>query len=194
MGAPSRRRSSRKQALATEGAVVGRRGRSAAVLEGLQEGVSGYPRAAVPVPPPADIPDVPANSAHSGALAAMREIYNWIVGAVALVDTTSRMEFQGGRRLDDAADELAAYSPYRARPDNVNGLRKVLLQRDDDHWVWRGARRPFSPASTSCAVRRRGNRAVRRDQPSAQRQSQACHRDNTSRARSLIRRGLPRHC
>lgn len=72
-------------------------------------------------------------------------------GAVVLVDITPRLELQGARRvvsfmaahpdgfgtLDDAADVIAAYNPLRARPDNVDGLRKVLRQRHDGRWVWR---------------------------------------------------------
>lgn len=72
-------------------------------------------------------------------------------GAVVLVDITPRMEFQGARRvvsfmaahpdgfntLDDAADVIAAYNPHRARPDNVDGLHKVLRKRRDGRWIWR---------------------------------------------------------
>ena len=72
-------------------------------------------------------------------------------GAIVLVDITPRMEFDGARRvvsfmaahpngfgtLDAAADVIAAYNPLRARPDNVDGLRKVLRQRDDGRWIWR---------------------------------------------------------
>jgi len=71
--------------------------------------------------------------------------------AVVLVDVTPRLEFEGARRvvsfmaahpegfgtLDEAAEVIAAYNPHRARPDNVDGLRKVLRQRPDDRWVWR---------------------------------------------------------
>jgi len=72
-------------------------------------------------------------------------------GAVVLVDVTPRLEFAGARRvvsfmaahpegfgtLDEAAEVIAAYNPHRARPDNVDGLRKVLRQRVDGRWVWR---------------------------------------------------------
>ncbi|MGK2868964.1 MAG: alpha/beta fold hydrolase [Mycobacterium sp.] len=71
--------------------------------------------------------------------------------AVMLVDVTPRLEFQGAQRvvsfmsahpegfgsLDDAAEVIAAYNPHRARPDNVDGLHKVLRQRDDGRWIWR---------------------------------------------------------
>ncbi len=43
----------------------------------------------------------------------------------------------GFGNLDDAAEVIAAYNPHRARPDNVDGLRKVLRQRRDGRWVWR---------------------------------------------------------
>ncbi|KMO68071.1 alpha/beta fold hydrolase [Mycolicibacterium obuense] len=72
-------------------------------------------------------------------------------GAVVLVDITPRLEFQGAQRvvsfmaahpegfrtLDDAAEVIAAYNPHRARPANVDGLRKVLRQRHDGRWIWR---------------------------------------------------------
>lgn len=72
-------------------------------------------------------------------------------GAVVLVDITPRLEFQGARRvvsfmaahpegfstLHDAADVIAAYNPHRARPNTVDGLRKVLRQRHDGRWIWR---------------------------------------------------------
>ncbi len=72
-------------------------------------------------------------------------------GAVVLVDITPRLEFQGARRvvafmaahpdgfstLHDAAEVIAAYNPHRARPETVDGLRKVLRQRHDGRWIWR---------------------------------------------------------
>ncbi|MCV7152131.1 alpha/beta fold hydrolase [Mycolicibacterium pyrenivorans] len=72
-------------------------------------------------------------------------------GAVVLVDITPRMEFHGARRvvsfmaahpdgfetLDAAADVIAEYNRHRARPKNLDGLRKVLRQRDDGRWIWR---------------------------------------------------------
>lgn len=71
--------------------------------------------------------------------------------AVVLVDITPRMEFHGARRvvsfmaahpdgfgtLDDAADVIAQYNPHRARPESLDGLRKVLRQRGDGRWIWR---------------------------------------------------------
>jgi pimeloyl-ACP methyl ester carboxylesterase len=70
---------------------------------------------------------------------------------VVLVDVTPRMELDGARRvvqfmsahpdgfatLEDAGDVIAAYNPHRPRPDNIDGLTKVLRQRDDGRWVWR---------------------------------------------------------
>ena len=70
---------------------------------------------------------------------------------VVLVDVTPRMEPDGARRivgfmaahpdgfasLEDASDVIAAYNPHRTRPDNLDGLRKVLRRRDDGRWVWR---------------------------------------------------------
>lgn len=71
--------------------------------------------------------------------------------AVVLVDVTPRMEFHGARRvvsfmtahpdgfstLSDAAQVIAEYNPHRARPESLEGLRKVLRQRDDGRWIWR---------------------------------------------------------
>ncbi|BCO39948.1 putative hydrolase (alpha/beta fold) [Mycobacterium paraintracellulare] len=71
--------------------------------------------------------------------------------AVILVDITPRMEFHGARRivsfmaahpdgfgtLTDAADIIAEYNPRRPRPENLDGLHKVLRQRSDGRWVWR---------------------------------------------------------
>ncbi|AOS90801.1 alpha/beta hydrolase [Mycobacterium intracellulare subsp. chimaera] len=71
--------------------------------------------------------------------------------AVVLVDITPRMEFHGARRvvsfmaahpdgfgtLNDAADVIAEYNQHRGRPENLDGLHKVLRQRDDGRWIWR---------------------------------------------------------
>ncbi|BBX64799.1 putative hydrolase (alpha/beta fold) [Mycobacterium saskatchewanense] len=71
--------------------------------------------------------------------------------AVILVDITPRIEFDGARRvvsfmaahpdgfgsLDEAAESIAEYNPHRARPRSLNGLRKVLRQREDNRWIWR---------------------------------------------------------
>lgn len=71
--------------------------------------------------------------------------------AVALVDVTPRLEFQGAHRvvsfmsahpagfdtLDDAADVIAEYNPHRPRSGNLEGLRKVLRQQADGRWTWR---------------------------------------------------------
>lgn len=71
--------------------------------------------------------------------------------AVVLVDITPRIEFHGARRvvsfmaahpdgfdtLNDAADIIAEYNPRRARPENLDGLHKVLRQRSDGRWIWR---------------------------------------------------------
>ena len=71
--------------------------------------------------------------------------------AVVLVDVTPRMEMEGARRvvafmsahpegfdsLESAADVIAAYNPHRPRPENLDGLRKVLQRREDGRWAWR---------------------------------------------------------
>jgi pimeloyl-ACP methyl ester carboxylesterase len=43
----------------------------------------------------------------------------------------------GFRTLGDAADVIAEYNPRRARPENLDGLHKVLRQRSDGRWIWR---------------------------------------------------------
>ncbi|OBK41162.1 alpha/beta hydrolase [Mycobacterium sp. 1245111.1] len=71
--------------------------------------------------------------------------------AVILVDITPRMELHGARRvvafmaahpdgfntIDEAAEVIAAYNPHRRPPENLDGLHKVLRQREDQRWVWR---------------------------------------------------------
>ena len=85
------------------------------------------------------------------ALIAHRIAPPTVWAGVVLVDVTPRMEIDGARRvvqfmsahpdgfatLEDAGDVIAAYNPHRPRPDNVDGLTKVLRQRDDGCWVWR---------------------------------------------------------
>lgn len=74
-----------------------------------------------------------------------------LYSAVVLVDVTPRMELSGVTRimgfmaarpdgfetLEDAADMIAAHNPHRERSDNLDGLRKVLRERDGRwHWRW----------------------------------------------------------
>ncbi len=74
-----------------------------------------------------------------------------LFSAVILVDVTPRMELSGVTRimgfmtaypdgfesLDQAADVIAAYNPHRERSGDVEGLRKVLQERDGRwHWRW----------------------------------------------------------
>jgi pimeloyl-ACP methyl ester carboxylesterase len=70
--------------------------------------------------------------------------------ALVLVDVTPRLETDGieqierfmGANLDgfpdlqSAADAVAAYSPSRPRPSNLDGLRKNLRLREDGRWYW----------------------------------------------------------
>lgn len=69
---------------------------------------------------------------------------------LVLVDVTPRMEVEGVERivrfmaarpdgfesLEEAAEVIAAYNPHRERSGNVDGLRKVLRERDG-RWMWR---------------------------------------------------------
>ena len=74
-----------------------------------------------------------------------------LFSALVLVDVTPRMELSGVSRimgfmsahpdgfesLEQAADVIAAYNPHRERSGNVEGLRKVLRERDGRwHWRW----------------------------------------------------------
>jgi pimeloyl-ACP methyl ester carboxylesterase len=69
---------------------------------------------------------------------------------VVLVDVTPRMEIEGALRvvtfmsahadgfasLEQASVTLASYNPHRAKPKSLDGLRKVLRERDDGRFVW----------------------------------------------------------
>lgn len=126
--------------------------------------------------------------------------------AVVLVDVTPRMEMHGARRvvafmgahpdgfddLEAAAEVIAAYNPHRPRPSNLEGLRRVLRQREDERWVWR-----WDPAFVSSnlqflqargsAGRRSGVRAD--EQPAGRRRAAGVGSD-ASRARAAVGRGV----
>ncbi|HEX3910956.1 MAG TPA: alpha/beta fold hydrolase [Solirubrobacteraceae bacterium] len=69
---------------------------------------------------------------------------------LVLVDVAHRFRPRGGGRivsfmeehpdgfatLSDAADAVAAYLPYRARPRDTQGLRHNLRCNEDGRWVW----------------------------------------------------------
>ncbi|MCP5025205.1 MAG: alpha/beta fold hydrolase [Actinomycetia bacterium] len=74
-----------------------------------------------------------------------------LFSSVILVDVTPRMDVAGVNRivgfmtahpqgfesLETAADVIAAYNPHRERSGNVEGLRRVLRERDGRwHWRW----------------------------------------------------------
>lgn len=73
-----------------------------------------------------------------------------LASALVLVDVTPRLEasgidqierFMGANpdgfgSIDDAGDAVAAYYPARARPSNLDGLRKNLRLRDNGRWYW----------------------------------------------------------
>lgn len=73
-----------------------------------------------------------------------------IAAGVVLVDIIPEMEQAGADRiqafmsdkldegfgsLDEVADAIAAYNPHRPRPDDLDGLRKNLRERDG-RWYW----------------------------------------------------------
>jgi len=84
------------------------------------------------------------------ALLAEGEAPQPVSTAVVLVDITPRVEGQGVERirafmtarpdgfasLEEAADTIAAYLPYRPRPQNVSGLAKNLRQGTDGRYRW----------------------------------------------------------
>ncbi|WP_280235452.1 alpha/beta fold hydrolase [Nocardia cyriacigeorgica] len=71
------------------------------------------------------------------------------ISALVLVDIVTRPEPEGVRRvldflgrhrdgfdsLDAVADAVAEYMPHRPRPDNTDGLRRNLRERDG-RWYW----------------------------------------------------------
>ena len=74
-----------------------------------------------------------------------------IVTKLVLVDVVPRFESEGSHRirdfmarhvngfdtLEEAADAIAEYLPYRKRPRNLEGLKKNLRHRDGRwHWHW----------------------------------------------------------
>jgi pimeloyl-ACP methyl ester carboxylesterase len=75
--------------------------------------------------------------------------------ALVLVDVAPRIEQAGSQRvrqfmlaqedgfasLEEAAEAVAAYSPTRRRPTNLDGLRKNLRRRPDGRWTWHWDRR-----------------------------------------------------
>lgn len=73
------------------------------------------------------------------------------VGALVLVDITPKVKAEGAREvtefmrsagdgfasLDEAADAISAYLPYRPRPKDTSGLNKNLRLRDGRYyWHW----------------------------------------------------------
>ena len=42
----------------------------------------------------------------------------------------------GFASLEEVADAVHAYNPHRARPQNLDGLRKNVRQREDGRWYW----------------------------------------------------------
>ncbi|MBF6456807.1 alpha/beta fold hydrolase [Nocardia cyriacigeorgica] len=71
------------------------------------------------------------------------------ISALVLVDIVTRPEPEGVQRvldflgkhrdgfdsLDEVADAVAEYMPHRPRPDNTDGLRRNLRERDG-RWYW----------------------------------------------------------
>jgi pimeloyl-ACP methyl ester carboxylesterase len=69
---------------------------------------------------------------------------------LVLVDVVVRVEPKGVTRirdfmtaapegfssLEEVADAIAAYNPFRPRPTNLDGLRKNVRQHDDGRWYW----------------------------------------------------------
>ena len=92
--------------------------------------------------------------ASMGGLTGIQVAYDagpQIVTKLVLVDVVPRFESEGSHRirdfmarhvngfdtLEEAADAIAEYLPYRKRPRNLEGLKKNLRHRDGRwHWHW----------------------------------------------------------
>jgi pimeloyl-ACP methyl ester carboxylesterase len=73
-----------------------------------------------------------------------------IASGLVLVDIVARLEPAGVDRirafmgqapngfasLDQVADAVAAYSTHRARPTNLDGLRRNVRLKEDGRWYW----------------------------------------------------------
>jgi pimeloyl-ACP methyl ester carboxylesterase len=73
-----------------------------------------------------------------------------IASGLVLVDIAARLEPAGVERirafmgqapngfasLDQVADAVAAYSTHRARPRNLDGLRRNVRLKEDGRWYW----------------------------------------------------------
>jgi pimeloyl-ACP methyl ester carboxylesterase len=73
-----------------------------------------------------------------------------LAAALVLVDIVVTLEPQGVARirdfmtgraerfasLEEVADAIATYNPYRPRPSNLDGLRKNVRLHDDGRWYW----------------------------------------------------------
>ena len=85
------------------------------------------------------------------SLTAVGESTEPIASALVLVDVAPRIEAAGAQRvadfmqanaangfasLEEAADAVAAYNPYRPRPKDLSGLERNLRRRADGRWVW----------------------------------------------------------
>ena len=85
------------------------------------------------------------------SLVAVGESDDPVATALVLVDVTPMVEMDGAmrirnfmlegmggfKRLEDAADAIAAFIPSRPRPRDLSGLRKNLRQRNGRwHWHW----------------------------------------------------------
>ena len=95
---------------------------------------------------------VGASMGGMGSLAAQRSSESQLYTAVVLVDITPHFDMDGARKiiefmsghpegfatLNEAADAISAYNPHRSRPSNPAGLSRVLHQRPDGRWKWRG--------------------------------------------------------
>ena len=85
-----------------------------------------------------------------GLTALLAQAEHRLGSALVLVDIAIQVKPEGTRRilqfmashldgfatLGDAADAISAYNPRRARPDNLDGLRKNFRQGPDGRWYW----------------------------------------------------------
>ena len=84
------------------------------------------------------------------SLAAIAETTDVVASALVLVDVGPQIEREGADRigafmmehmekgfatLNDVADSIATYNPHRPRPNNLDGLKKNLRERNG-RWFW----------------------------------------------------------
>jgi len=119
--------------------------------------------------------------ASMGGLTALSAIgsHQAVARALVLVDITPKMNPEGALKIrtfmraapegfasvEEAADSVAAYMPQRARPRNIDGLRRNLREDENGrlHWHWDPAfMAPSDPQNLHQDIERQFSDAARR--------------------------------